>query len=135
VLHISALASYKLMGKETQLHLKVLSPEESGIDNYNGRWTFFINDIEYFSQPCSEYWLHHCRLPVNLCLLVPFLSVVGCDRIFWGALFTFHHKSVHDHWQTMQKRDVYFIVTLALQSEQVISLSAKNSKTTSFTSS
>jgi hypothetical protein len=37
------------MGKETQLHLKVLSPEESGKDNYNGRWTFFINDIEYFS--------------------------------------------------------------------------------------
>jgi hypothetical protein len=36
------------MGKETQLHLKVLSPEESGKDNYNGRWTFFINDIEYF---------------------------------------------------------------------------------------
>jgi hypothetical protein len=83
--HISALASYKLMGKETQLHLKVLSPEESGKDNYNGRWTFFINGIEYFSQLCSEYWLHHCRLPVNLCLLGLFLSVVGCDRIFLGG--------------------------------------------------
>jgi hypothetical protein len=47
VFYISALASYKLMGKETQLHMKVLSPEESGKDNYNGRWTFFINDIEY----------------------------------------------------------------------------------------
>jgi hypothetical protein len=79
------LASYKLMGKQTQLQLKVLSPEESGKDNYNGRWTFFINDIEYFSQLCSDYWLHYCRLTVNLCLLGPFLSVVGCDRIFMGG--------------------------------------------------
>jgi hypothetical protein len=81
VLHISALANYKLMWKETLLHLKV----ESGKDNYNDRWTFFINDNEYFSQLCSEYWLHHCRLPVNLWLLGPFLSVVGCDRIFMGG--------------------------------------------------
>jgi hypothetical protein len=48
VLHINALSTYKLMGKETQLHLKVLSPQESGKDNYNGRWTIFINYIEYF---------------------------------------------------------------------------------------
>jgi hypothetical protein len=71
--HISALASYKLMWKETQLHLKVLSPEESGNDNYyNGRWTFFINDIEYFSQLCSEYWLHIPVIPSEIVPSTPF---------------------------------------------------------------
>jgi hypothetical protein len=125
------------MEKETQLHLKVLSTEESGKDNYNGSWTFFINDIEYFSQLCREYWLNYCRLPVNLCLLGPFLSVLGCDRFFFlgGGLITFYHKSVHDHGQTMQERDVHLILISPLQSKQVIYETARNPKTTSFTSS
>jgi hypothetical protein len=68
-------------GRKLSYTCKVQSPE--------GWWTFFISDIEFYIQLCSEYWLDHCRLTVNLCFLSPFLAIVEHDRILEGTYLCF----------------------------------------------